>query len=136
MPTLGQKSIIQLDTCHPDLQRLFKEVVKGFDITILEGFRTVERQKQLFAQGRTERGAIVTYADGVNDLSNHQKTDGNGKCLACDVAPWPIEWADEKRFYILAGFTLATAHYLGIDVEWGGFWPGKKRDLPHWQIVR
>lgn len=139
MPRFGARSEREIATAHPDLQRLFREVIKIFDCTILEGLRTVERQQALFAQGRTAKGSIVTYADGVNDLSNHQRMDRNGKSLAVDVAPWfavepHVRWDDENHFYMLAGYVLATADRLEVIVEWGGNWPGKKRDLPHWQI--
>jgi peptidoglycan L-alanyl-D-glutamate endopeptidase CwlK len=134
MPEFGERSKRELATAHPDLQRLFTEVIKDFDVTILEGRRTTERQQALYAQGRTAKGRIVTYADGVTHLSNHQRTDTAGRGLAVDVAPWPIDWDDESRFYRLAGFVQATALHLGIHVEWGGDWPGKKRDLPHWQV--
>lgn len=139
MPTFGDRSLRELATAHPDLRRLFGEVIKHFDCTILEGLRTVKRQQALFAQGRTTKGSIVTYADGVNNLSNHQRIDHNGKCLAVDVAPWfavepHIRWDDESRFYLLAGYVMATSDHMGITIEWGGNWPGKKRDLPHWQV--
>ena len=33
---------------------------KGIDLVITEGYRSMERQASLYAQGRTEEGAIVT----------------------------------------------------------------------------
>ena len=139
MPTYGERSKRQIATASPKLQRLFGAVIPHRDHTILEGFRTTERQEQLFRQGREEKGQIVTWADGVTSLSNHQRTDVNGKSLAIDVAPWysdspHIRWDDETGFYLFAGYVLAVADQLEIEVEWGGFWPKAKRDLPHWQV--
>lgn len=44
----------------------------GTHCWISEGFRTLARQKELYAQGRTKPGPIVTEKDGVNRPSNHQ----------------------------------------------------------------
>ena len=39
MPTFGKSSIIALESAHPDLQRLFREVIKHVDCKVLEGHR-------------------------------------------------------------------------------------------------
>ena len=44
MPEFSQKSLNKLNQCHPDLQRLFLEVIKEHDCTIIEGYRTKEDQ--------------------------------------------------------------------------------------------
>ena len=139
MPSYGKRSKAQIATASPKLQRLFQAVIPHRDHTILEGIRTEERQQQLWRQGREDKGSIVTWADGITSLSNHQRVDSVGKCLAVDAAPWydeepHIRWDDVEGFFLFAGYVLATADQLGIEVEWGGFWPGKKRDLPHWQV--
>jgi len=113
-------------------------VVKVMDCTILEGRRTDARQGQLWAQGRTEPGQIVTYCDGIIKKSNHQ-AKSDGWSWAADVAPWPIDWEDEPRFYRFAGFVEATALRLGIKVKWGGdFKRGGKPwpDTPHWELIQ
>ena len=76
----SESSKVKLATVHEDLQRLFNEVIKHTDCTITSGLRTLEEQQELYAQGRTKSGPIVTNADGVNNKSNHQ--GGN----AVDVA--------------------------------------------------
>ena len=137
MPSYGERSKREIATASPKLQRLFGAVIPHRDHTILEGLRTTERQQQLWRQGREDKGSIVTHADGIKVMSNHQHTDANGKCLAIDVAPWyaaepHIRWDDEKGFYLFAGYVLAVADQLEIEVEWGGNWA--MRDLPHWQV--
>ena len=73
MPKFSKKSLKILGTVkEQDLQTLFKFVVKHFDCTVTSGFRTVEKQQSLYAQGRTKPGKIVTNADGVISKSNHQ----------------------------------------------------------------
>jgi peptidoglycan L-alanyl-D-glutamate endopeptidase CwlK len=44
MPQFGKDSLTKLSTCHPDLQKLFNEVIKHYDCTILEGHRSDEDQ--------------------------------------------------------------------------------------------
>jgi len=130
MPYFSQRSLDRLSTCHSDLQDLFKEVVKYYDCTILEGHRTTERQQELFEQGRTTPGKIVTYCDGITSKSRHQSTPS----IAVDVAPYPIDWNNRERFFELAGFVQAFALGMNIKVQWGGHWKGKKQDLPHWEL--
>lgn len=142
MPHFGRTSNANLDTCHPDIQRLFREVVKVFDCSVTYGVRETEEQQALFAKGRTEPGEIVTYCDGITKKSNHQAKE-DGWAWAADVAPYfaeapHIRWKDEKRFHRFAGFVEAKALELGIKIRWGGDfrrrgkpWP----DLPHWELV-
>src|SRR5262245_53022156 len=65
--------------------------VQGAPFKSVEGFRTVERQQWLFGSGRPtavpfgRAGNIVTFKDGVQNLSNHQGngTVGSGKAADC-----------------------------------------------------
>ena len=55
---LGQRSLSRLEGVHPDLVRVVKKaasVLSDLDFTVLEGLRTVERQKQLVAQPARRR---------------------------------------------------------------------------------
>ena len=97
MPHFSTLSDWRLDSCHPDLGRLFREVVKHFDCSVIYGRRTTEEQIALYAKGRTAPGKIVTYCDGVTKKSNHQ-AKADGLSWAVDAAPYPIDWKDEKRF--------------------------------------
>jgi len=64
---------------------------QGSSFKFVEGFRTVERQQWLFGSGRPNAvpfgraGSIVTFKDGVQNLSNHQGngTAGSGKAADC-----------------------------------------------------
>jgi len=75
MPSFSQKSLGKLDTCDIKLQRLFKEVIKITDCTIIEGHRTRERQAILFNDGKSK------VRTGKHNESPSQ---------AVDVALWPI----------------------------------------------
>lgn len=51
MPYYSERSKKRLETCHEDLQKLFNEVIKHFDCTILCGHRGQEEQDKAFAEG-------------------------------------------------------------------------------------
>ena len=53
---LGSKSLARLNGVHPDLVKVVKAAIKlsEVDFTVLEGLRTLTRQKQLFAAGATK----------------------------------------------------------------------------------
>lgn len=130
MPRFSHLSQSRLDTCHPDLQRLFTEVVRTFDCTILEGHRTKEEQDKLFFADPPR-----TQVKWPN--SKHNSTPS----LAVDVAPYPIDWKDRERFHLFAGYVLATAVQIGVSIRWGGDWDRDTEvddnhfdDLPHFEI--
>lgn len=130
MPQFGKTSQDKLNTCHPDLQRLMSEVIKFYDFTILEGERTLQQQQTYFKEGKSK-------LDGIKKKSKHQSKPS----LAVDIAPFPIDFNDTKRFYFLAGLVVAKAAELGIKITWGGSWNGsfdfkqnKFVDLPHFQL--
>jgi len=135
MKTLNERSIKNLNEVHPDLIRVMQEAIKDtpIEFTITEGVRTTARQRQLYAQGRTEPGKILTSADGITLFSNHQKkTDGYGH--AVDLYANPINVNDTKNIKIVADHILDTAKRLGVKMEWGGNW--KMRDYPHFELKR
>ena len=53
MPQFGRRSKEQLSSCHPDLQRLFNEVIKHYDCTVIEGHRSNEKQLKAFNAGKS-----------------------------------------------------------------------------------
>jgi peptidoglycan LD-endopeptidase CwlK len=144
MPTFSKVSLDRLSTCHEDLQTVLNEVIKDFDFTVICGERTIEEQQKLFAQGRTTKGPIVTWVDGVKKKSNHNYSPSK----AVDIAPYPIDWNDRERFIYLAGHIMSTADRLFREckiehkIRWGGDWNNndrtkdeKQTDLPHFEIV-
>ncbi len=66
---------------------------RGTPFKFVEGFRTVDRQQWLYGSGRPEAtpygrpGPIVTNADGVDKVSNHQGTGTVGTGMAADCYP-------------------------------------------------
>jgi len=109
MYKFSQRSKERLFTCHPDIIRVMKEVIKGVDCTILEGHRHKEKQDDVYQQG-------LSQVMWPNSKHNQEPS------LAVDVAPYPIDWNDTNRFYYFGGYVLGVADQLGINLRWGGDW--------------
>lgn len=129
MPSFSDKSQSILSSCHQDLQDVCELVIQTYDFTITEGFRTDARQEELFRQGKSKKRA---------GESKHN----NDPSLAVDVVPFPIDWDDISRFYLLAGFMFQAAQSLGVSIRWGGDWDRdwdhKDQsffDLPHFELL-
>jgi peptidoglycan L-alanyl-D-glutamate endopeptidase CwlK len=98
--------------------------------------RTPQRQRELYAQGRTKPGKVVTWTL----TSNHfVRADGFGH--AVDLCPWPVDWNDLEKFDAIAKAMFAAAAELGVRIRWGADWDrdGKPRergeaDSPHFEL--
>lgn len=130
MPVFGQRSTANLAEAHPDLQKVFNEVIKHWDCQVVDGARTIEEQKKNMARGvsKTMHSKHLPQADGT--------------AHAVDVVPYPIDWKDLNRMYAFGGFVLAIAQTLGVRLRWGADWDSDKDfkdhtfiDLPHFEIV-
>ncbi len=93
----------------------------GLPIRITEGFRSFERQNELYAQGRTKSGNIVTNAKGGQ--SNH-----NYGC-AIDIVFRKLGY-DASNDQWLALASIAERH----GFEWGGDW-NEFVDKPHFEMT-
>lgn len=120
MPHFSNKSKARLESCDPELQRLFNEVIKHRDCTILEGHRGRERQDRFFAEGKSK----LKYP-----MSKHNMIPSR----AVDVAPWPLDWDDKAGFDAFGHFVLGVAATLGIDIRWGGNFKSFY-DGPHFEL--
>jgi len=128
MAKFGKTSKKRLSTCENDLQRLFKEVIKHFDCSVLEGHRGQEKQDKYFNEGKSK----VKYPNG-----RHNATPSK----AVDVVPYPVDWDDTARMYYFSGIVKGIAISMGINIRWGGDWDGdtqvqdtKFKDLPHFEL--
>ena len=128
MPKFGKRSKERLKTCHSDLQKLFKEVIKHIDCSVLEGHRGKEEQNKYFADGVSK----VEYPNG-----RHNATPSN----AVDVTPYPVDWKDRERQTLFAGFVIGTARSMGVNLRWGGDWDRDFQvndndfdDFPHFEL--
>jgi len=128
MYKFSQRSKERLLTCHPDIVRVMKEVIKGVDCTILEGHRPKEKQDDVYSKGLSK----VQWPNSKHNAS---------PSLAVDVAPYPIDWNDTQRFYYFGGYVLGVADQLGVNLRWGGDWDGDNdlsdqhfMDLVHFEL--
>lgn len=97
----------------------------GHPICITSGRRTAAQQAELFAQGRTKPGAIVTNADGIKTPSNHQSGRAFDVAFLQDGKP---SWAESHPWLLLG--TVGEA----LGLSWGGRWTAPNRpDRPHFQ---
>ena len=109
MPYFGTKSKKRLITCDIRLQKVFNEVIKHVDCSILEGHRSKDRQNKLYEEGKTK----VKYPNGRH---NRQPSS------AVDVTPYPVDWKDRERQTLFAGFVIGVASQMDINLIWGGDW--------------
>lgn len=117
---LGPKSRERLVGVHPDLVAVVQRAIMltPVDFTVLEGLRTKERQKVLFAQGATK-------------TMNSRHLTGH----AVDLAPvinGAVSW-DWPLYHKLAPAVKKAAQELDVPITWGGDWRTFK-DGPHWEL--
>ena len=125
---LGARSKARLAQVHPDLRRVMMRAIalSPLDFTILEGRRTIERQRALLAAGATR----------TLD-SRHLPHKADGLARAVDIAPLvagKVRW-DWPLYHRLAAAVKQAAAAEGVPIEWGGDWK-RFRDGPHWQLPR
>jgi len=118
---LGATSLSRLTGVHLDLVKVVKLAIQktDLDFTVLEGIRTVERQKQLFAKGATK-------------TMNSRHITGHAVDLA-PVIDGAVSW-DWPLYHRLAVHVKAAAAELGVPLQWGGDWV-RFRDGPHWELT-
>ena len=128
MAKFGKRSKERLATCDERLQKVFNEVIKYVDCSVLEGHRNEERQNKLFEEGKTK----VKYPKGRHNSSPSR---------AVDVTPYPVDWDDRERQTLFAGFVLGIARSMDIKLRWGGDWDmdfevmdNRFDDFPHFEI--
>ena len=109
MAKFGKNSKERLATCDERLRKVFNEVIKHVDCSVLEGHRSEERQDKLFEEGKTK----VKYPKGRHN-SNPSR--------AVDVTPYPVDWDDRERQTLFAGFVIGIARSMDIKLRWGGDW--------------
>lgn len=123
-------------------QRLRAVVIEAashlhFDVQVIEGRRTLERQKELYAQGRNgDPRPKVTWTLASPHIEGR----------AVDLAPLQpdgsLNWNDAASFDKLAAAMFDACKVVGVRIRWGADWDqdGKPRergesDSPHWELV-
>jgi len=118
---LSARSRKAMEGVHSDLVRVVERAIQltTVDFVVLEGRRTVERQKELFAQSATK-------------TMNSRHLTGH----AVDLAAWvgSVRW-DWPLYNHIASAMKQAARELNVPVIWGGDWISF-RDGPHFELDR
>ena len=133
--TLNVRSEKNLVGVDESLAKVVRAVAEVHNILVIEGVRTKERQADLYSQGRTKPGKIVTWT--------LQSKHIDGK--AVDVVMLKngtIDWNDSKAFEDLGRIMIDTAKRLGVKLRWGYDWDSDgvlkekgETDGPHFELV-
>lgn len=143
MNSYGRSSKRVFSELHPDLQLIFKTVLKVMDHSLMVGYRGEAEQNEAYET----KNSKVKWP---NSYHNSKPS------MAVDVPPYPlpVNWGEDSRdeyekFRYFAFYVMGVADVLyaigAIDhqLEWGGDWDNDKdvtdnnfNDLVHFQLRR
>ena len=117
---LGSRSLSRLEGVHPDLIAVVKLAIKKteVDFTVLEGMRSVSRQRKL-------------VRDGASTTMNSRHLTGHAVDIGALVSG-KVRW-DWPLYHRLAVAMKEAAMELKVDMDWGGDWKDFP-DGPHYQL--
>lgn len=128
----SNRSINNLKGVHPALVAVVRRALEltTADFIVIEGLRTIDRQRQLYAQGRTAPGKVVTWT------MNSKHIDG----VAVDLLPVVGAW--EGDFAAISKAMMSAAKEQGVTIRWGADWNQNGRphekgetDSPHFELA-
>ena len=141
MPEYSEISQERLSSCHPDLQKIFQQVIKFVDCSIFCGHRGETAQNQ-------------AYAENLSTLQYPFSKHNSNPSMAVDAGPYfpelkNTDWDDKVAYGVFAGHVkqvamqLLEAGDITHAIRWGGDWDGNGRssdetfiDLPHFELVK
>jgi peptidoglycan LD-endopeptidase CwlK len=109
------------------------DVSQGLNVRIISGTRTYDEQDELFAQGRTKRGKVVTNARG--GFSNHNFGIAWDVGIFNEKGEYIDDLIDQGRMTskaVDAEYKKVGAYGKSLGLFWGGDWT--KPDYPHFQM--
>ncbi len=144
---LGRNSKEKLATCHPDLQAIIELAIarSKVDFGVTEGRRSLERQKELFDQGKSK-------IDGISKKGKHNFSPS----LAVDLYAYHPDLETRRKLAYdvthlayIAGVISSCAEELfdkGVvryKIRWGANWDSdgiidydqEFDDFPHFELV-
>ncbi len=131
-------SVERMEGLHPDLRKGLNIAIQltPFPFRVIDGVRTLERQKQLLKIGATKTlrsRHIPKVPKGYNKAYSHAfdavplvDLNNNGKIETSEMFHWPL-------YHRMAPFIKQAFKDAGVPIEWGGDWRSFK-DGPHWQL--
>ena len=112
MPNFGNKSNLQINTCHPDLVLIAETAIKYYDFSVVCGIREKQAQNLAFARNWSKlkypesrhNKSIIMYDDSISD--------------AMDLAPYSqklkkIDWNNKEAFRFLGGLIIGISEKIG-----------------------
>jgi peptidoglycan L-alanyl-D-glutamate endopeptidase CwlK len=119
----GSRSLKNMVGIHPDLRRVLDRALQDspLDFVVIEGLRTLARQKQLVASGASQTLNSRHLTGHAIDLL---PIGPDGK----SAFDWPL-------YDKLGPAVKAAAEAEGVALDWGGDWK-KFRDGPHFELDR
>lgn len=117
-----------INDLHPKVAAMCSEFIKrcaeaGIDVLITSTYRDAEAQNELYAQGRTKPGKIVTKAKAGQSFHNWR--------CAFDFVPiinGKAQWNNTNLF------TQCGEIAESVGLEWAGRWT-RFREFPHCQYT-
>lgn len=115
--------IRSIDALAPNAQKACRLFLKrceeeNLKVRITETYRTQERQDELYEQGRTMPGKIVTWTRNSRHTARHA---------------WDICQDIKGEEYSDTGFFVSCGKVAErLDITWGGNW--KNRDITHFEV--
>lgn len=141
---LNARSEQRLEGVHPDLQAVVRRASQllAFPLAVIEGVRTEARQAELYAQGRTKPGKVVTWT-----MDSRHRIQSSGYGCAVDLVRLGeggrIDWNNVGDFMAIGKAMLTAGAELGIPVRWGYDWDGDgitrergEYDGPHFELPK
>ncbi|MGP2408650.1 M15 family metallopeptidase [Yersinia sp. 2545 StPb PI] len=122
----SQRSENNLKGVNANLVKVVRRAIEitTVDFTVIEGVRTVERQKELVATGKSQ-------------TMNSRHISGN----AVDLLPVGADWNDYKCWLPILDAMYRAGKELGVKLRFGISWtdnpndkPAKFLDAPHIEI--
>ncbi|MGH8676872.1 MAG: M15 family metallopeptidase [Burkholderiales bacterium] len=124
----------KISDLHPDLQPLCETFLdraadQGIEVLITYTYRSYAEQQQLYDQGRTKPGKIVTNAKPGESEHNHE-LNARPASRAFDVVPlvsgkpmWDAKHPAWEQLGVIGE---------NLGLEWAGRWK-RFREYPHFQ---
>lgn len=120
-----------LKELHPKVKAMAEKFIasckkEGIDILVTSTYRDAESQNELYAQGRTKPGKVVTNAKAGQSWHNYR--------LAFDIVPlrngkpvWGTTGEDGKLWKRIGAIGKS------VGLEWAGDWK-TFQEYPHFQL--
>ena len=128
VPSTGDVSTDRrISALHPEVRATAAQFINrveqelGITLRVTQGMRTFDEQNDLYAQGRTAPGDVVTNARGGQSYHNYGLAIDVVEIRADGSANWNTDWEAIGRIGEAMG------------MEWGGNWTSIV-DRPHFQM--